>query len=240
MSGGRRTDRVHHRWVYESILGAVPGIEFSRVSALAVQIALFEAGVLGLAGVYGRWESVPAGTATVLVAAAGSGFLLTLGRRIRALAVPRWYSETLFGTGIEIVLSLVTFIGLLTYLFVVDPSSAETSLLETVLGDPLPAPAVFFTLLVIWDVCYRIGTGWWTSIVGLWRTIRLSSGLDRETAVEFQRIDAITIGFALVQLSLVPFVLEKSALVVALTGHVLAVTVVSGMSIVVLRMRLER
>jgi len=106
------------------------------------------------------------------------------------------------------------------------------------LGEPLPAPAVFFTLVVLWDVCYRIGTGWWASLIGLWRSLWLSEALDRETVDELRRIDAITIGFAWIQLSLVPFVVGHPILVAAVVGHVVAITLVSGASILVLhRMR---
>jgi len=89
--------------------------------------------------------------------------------------------------------------------------------------------------VVLWDVCYRIGTGWWASLVGLWRSLGLSGTFDRETADELGRIDAITIGFAWIQLSLVPFVDGHPILVAAIVGHVVAVTFVSGVSILVLR-----
>lgn len=223
------------RWVYESIVGSIPGIALSRAGALALQLVAFGAGVVVLAAGYGRWGSLPAGLAAVVVASAGSGFMLTIGRRTRRLAVPSRYTHALFGTGIEIVLGLVAFIALVTYLFVVDPRSGGESVLAGLFGDTLPAPAVFFTLVVLWDVCYRIGTGWWASLVGLWRSLTLAGGFDRETAAELGRIDAVTIGFAWIQLSLVPFVAGHPILVAAIVGHVVAITLVSGASILVLR-----
>jgi len=223
------------RWVYESILGSIPGVNLSRGAALGLQLVAFGAGVVVLAAGYGRWSGLPAGMAAVVVASAGSGFMLTIGRRTRRLDVPARYTHTLFGTGIEIVLGLVAFFALVTYLFVLDPRSGGESVLVGLLGEPLPALAVFFTLVVLWDVCYRIGTGWWASLVGLWRSLGLSGTFDRETADELGRIDAITIGFAWIQLSLVPFVDGHPILVAAIVGHVVAVTFVSGVSILVLR-----
>ncbi|WEL21168.1 hypothetical protein [Halorhabdus sp. BNX81] len=226
--------RSNQRWVYESIVGSIPGVSLSRGAALVLQLVIFEAGVVALAAGYGRWGSLPAGTVAVVVASAGSVFMLTIGRRTRRLDVPEQYTHTLFGTGIEIVLGLVAFFALVTYLFVLDPGSGGETVLTGLLGEPLPAPAVFFTLVVLWDVCYRIGTGWWASLIGLWRSLWLSEALDRETVDELRRIDAITIGFAWIQLSLVPFVVGHPILVAAVVGHVVAITLVSGASILVL------
>ncbi|WP_181684598.1 DUF7530 family protein [Halorhabdus salina] len=234
-SGQGPPDRPPERWVYESIAGSIPGVELTRTVALLVQLLVFEAGVLVLAIGYSRWDGLLAGTTAVVIAAAGSVFLLTIGRRIRRLDVPKRYTQVLFGSGIEIVLGLGSFIALLTYLFVIDPRSGGTTLLADLLGDPLPAPAVFFTLLVLWDVCYRIGTGWWASLVGLWRSVALGDTVDSATAEELVRIDAITIAFAWTQLALVPFVTDHIFLAAALVGHVVAVTLVSGVSILVIR-----
>jgi len=239
MTGYRSNDRERSdpRWVYESIAGSIPGVNLSRRVALALQIVVFGIGVLALAVGYGQWGSLPAGAVAVVVASAGSVFMLTIGRRTRRLDLPSRYTHLLFGSGIEIVLSLVAFFALVTYLFVVDPRSPGESLLVGLLGDPLPVPAVLFTLVVLWDICYRIGTGWWASLVGLWRSLWLSGEIDRETTAALARIDAITIGFAWIQLSLVPFVSNRPILVAAILGHVVAVTLVSGGSMLALRIR---
>lgn len=223
------------RWVYESILGAIPGVEFSRGQAMAIQLAVFEVCVLGVGLVYGRPESIPAGTAAVVVASAGSALLLTLARRLRTLNLPDTYLQVLFGSQIEIVLGLMSFVGLLTYLFVLDPQGPGQSLLVALLGDPLPPVGVFIALLILWDVCYRIGTGWWASLVGLWRSIRFGASFDRRTRRELGRTDALNIGFSWMQLLLVPFVRGHIILMIAIIGHVLAVTLVSGTSILLLR-----
>nr|WP_136686567.1 hypothetical protein [Halorhabdus amylolytica] len=227
--------RSNQRWVYESIAGALPGIELSRPAALLVQLLAFGTGVVVLAVGYDRWGSLPAGLAAVAVASAGSAFLLTLGRRIRDLDVPESYTQALFGTKIEIVLGLMSFVALVTYLFVIDQRNGGETLLVGVLGDPLPAPGVFLTLLVLWDVCYRIGTGWWASLIGLWRSLSLAEAIDTGTRRELQHLDVVTIGFAWTQLALVPFVRGHPLLVVALVGHVVAVSAVSSASIIVLR-----
>ena len=227
-------ETTYDRWVYESIVDAIPGVEFTRAQALAIQLVVFEAGVLGLAAVFDAWAAVPAGTAAVVVVSSGSALMLTLGRRIRGVDVPRVYTDVLFGTQIEIVLGVFSFVGLITYLFVVDPQTVGSSLLGDLLGRPYRAPVVAFTLVVLFDVCYRIGTGWWASIVGLWRTVMYGRTLAPESRAALLRADLVTIGFAWVQTIMLPFVAGHDLIFFAVAGHVLAVTLVSGASVLLL------
>jgi len=59
--------------------------------------------------------------------------------------------------------------------------------------------------------------------------------LETATKEAARRADALTIAFAGLQLLLVPFLLEEPLLLVAVSGHVAAVAVVSGFSILWLR-----
>lgn len=222
------------RWVYESIVGAIPGVRFSRVQAVAIQLGLFGLGVVVLGAVTDRWEAVPAGLAAVLVVSAGSVLMLTIGRRIRRLDVPQIYTHTLFGSQIEIVLGVLSFVGLVTYLFVADPRQTGQPLVEQLLGPEPSLVSVYFMLLVLWDVCYRIGTGWWASLVGLWRSVLFAEQFDPATREALIGVDLVTIGFAAVQVVLLPFLGEQPLLQVLVTGHVAAVAVVSGASILLL------
>jgi hypothetical protein len=221
-------------WVYESIVGAIPGLSLSQPVAVGIQFALFEGLILVFAAVYDLWPAVRAGTAAVAVAAAGSYVMLALGEEIRRLETPSSYRRLLFASSIEVVLGVVSFVALLTYLFTLDARSGQVPLFTLLLGESPPAPAVFITLMILWDLCYRIGTGWWASLTGLVRTVQYGDQFDAAAREQLLRIDLLTIGFALVQLILVPFVWGRTLLVVALVGHVLAVTLVSGSSAVLL------
>ena len=221
-------------WVYESIVGALPGIDLSRPFAVGLQLALFEVGVLLLAWYYDLWTAAVAGTAAVLVAAVGSVEMLRIGSFARSAAVPESYRRLLFGSSIEVVLAVLAYVALVTHLFVFDPRSG-TSLVETLFGPEPPVAVVYLTLLVLWDLCYRIGTGWWASVVALWRSARFR--FDPETVRALRRVDLETMGFGFVQLLLVPFLLGHPVLLVALVGHVLAVTAVTGLSVVLLHRR---
>jgi len=219
-------------WVYESIVGAVPGVDVSDRLAVVVQVLLFEAGVLALAVAYDLPGAVLPGTVAVLVAAAGSAFMLDIGERARGPDVPPTYRRLLFASSIEVVLGVVSFVFLVTYLFVWDPRDGAT-LFASLLGERPPVAPSALALLVLWDVCYRIGTGWWAAVVGLWRS--LARDLPPEAAARLAGVDVRTLAFGLLQAVLLPFVWGHPVLVVAVAGHVVAVVVVTAASLYVLR-----
>ncbi len=221
-------NRPVYRWTYESIVDAIPGITFPDWLALTVQFVLFEGLMVLLAWRYDLWHAVPAGTAAIVVATAGSALMLLIGRRVRDLSIPMAYRKLLFGSSIEVVLGVIAYVALVTYLLVYTPRTGAP-LLESLLGTSPPIPAVFLTLLVLWDVCYRIGTAWWASVTGFWVAVRYPT--EEATRRKLRRVDAFVIGFALLQLVLVPFVWGYDLLVFALVGHVVAVFCVSGSAI---------
>ena len=221
-------------WAYESIIGALPGVDLSRGEAIAIQLLLFETAVLVLAWYYNLWNAALAGTAAVAVAGVGSIEMLRISRTARMNETPEPYRRLLFSSSIEVVLAVLSFIALITHLFIFDPRTGGR-LVERLFGPDPPVLVVYLTLLVLWDLCYRIGTGWWASVVGLWRSVRFR--FDPETAATLRRADRETLLFGVVQLVLVPFLLEHQVLLAALVGHVAAVVVVSGTSLVLLRTR---
>ncbi|MFA1609599.1 DUF7530 family protein [Halobellus rubicundus] len=222
-------------WVYESIVGAVPGVDLTDLQAMAIQLVLFETGVLVLAWAYDLWNAVLPGTVAVAVAAAGSVVMRRFGRRTRRLDLPEPYRRLLFGSSIEVVLGVLAFVALVTHLFVFDPQTAGPGLLEGLFGPEPPVPAVYLTLLILWDLCYRIGTSWWAAVVALWRSLRFE--VDPETARQLRRLDATNVAFGLFQLAMVPFLLDRPVLLVAVGGHVVAVAVVSVAAMATLRVR---
>jgi hypothetical protein len=222
-------------WVYEGIVGGLPGIELSNTHAVAIQFGLFQVGILVFAAIYDLWSAALAGTAAVIVAAVGSVAMHRLGTQNRALDAPGAYYRLLFGSSIEVVLSVLAFIALVTHLFVFDVQSASEPLITGLFGSEPPVIVVYLVLLVCWDLCYRIGTSWWVAVVSLWRALTIPS--EAPTARRFARLDAENVGFALVQLLLVPFLRDQPILLLAVTGHVAAVTVVSAASIWLTRSR---
>jgi hypothetical protein len=223
-------------WVYESIVGALPGIRVSARLAIALQLGLFEAGIFLSAWYYDLWVAVPAGTAAVVIASVGSFEMLRISDLVRRVPTPASYRRLLFGSSIEVVLAVLAFIALVIHLFVVGPRG-ERSLLRALLGPNPPVPVVYLMLLVLWDVCYRIGTAWWASVAALWRSLRFR--FDAEVARTLRRSDLEVIAFATVQLLLLPFVADQPVIATVILGHVGAVYAVAGTSVAVLTVRLR-
>jgi hypothetical protein len=221
-------------WVYESLVGAIPGVAVADRTAVLLQFVGFEAVLVALAVAYDIPGALLPGTAAVLVAAAGSAFMLDIGRRARKPGVPVRYRRLLFASSIEVVLGVVAYVALLTYLFVYDPRDGAT-LFAGLLGERPPVLPAAFALLVLWDVCYRIGTGWWAAVVALWRS--LTYDFDADTAAVVRAVDRRTLAFGALQVVLVPFVWGHLPLVVAVAGHVVAVVGVTAASLLVLKQR---
>ena len=220
-------------WVYESIVGALPGVDIGERGAIALQIAIFETAVLLFAWVYDLWVAAVAGTAAIVVAAVGSVVMLRMGEWTRAAVVPAPYRRLLFGSSIEVVLGVLAFVALVTHLFVFDPRQATTPLLTVLFGADPPVVVVYLMLLVLWDLCYRIGTSWWAAVVGLWGAVRYR--FDEPTARAVRRVNLLNVGFGAAQVLVIPFILDQPVLLFAVGGHVVAVTVVSATAAALVR-----
>ncbi|WP_058993296.1 hypothetical protein [Haloarcula sp. CBA1127] len=235
MSGDSARPEYGETWVYESIIGALPGIRLPTWAAMAIQLLIFEVAIIALSWYYEVWSAAIAGTVVVFVATIGSAEMLRISTLIRRIDVPPTYRALLFASNVEVVLSVLAYIALLTHLFVFDPQVSSMPLLGRLFGPEPPVLVVYLTLLILWDVSYRIGTGWWASVTGLWRSARYR--FDPETARVFMRADLEIWGFGVLQLVLVPFVLDQPVLLAALVGHVIAVTAVTAVSVGLLRYR---
>jgi len=235
MSGDSAHPEYGETWVYESIIGALPGIQIPTWAAMAIQLLIFEVAIVALSWYYDVWSAAIAGTVVVFVATIGSAEMLRISTLIRRIDVPPTYRALLFASNVEVVLSVLAYVALLTHLFVFDPQVSSMPLLGQLFGSEPPVLVVYLTLLILWDVSYRIGTGWWASVTGLWRSARYR--FDPETARVFIRADLEIWGFGILQLVLVPFILDQPVLLAALVGHVIAVTVVTGVSVGLLRYR---
>jgi len=235
MSGDSARPEYGETWVYESIIGALPGIRLPTWAAMAIQLLIFEVAIVALSWYYGVWSAAIAGTVVVFVATIGSAEMLRISTLIRRIDVPPTYRALLFASNVEVVLSVLAYVALLTHLFVFDPQVSSMPLLDQLFGSEPPVLVVYLTLLILWDVSYRIGTGWWASVTGLWRSARYR--FDPETARVFIRADLEIWGFGVLQLVLVPFVLDQPVLLAALVGHVIAVTAVTAVSVGLLRYR---
>ena len=217
-------------WVYESIIAALPGIDVSTPLAITIQLAFFETGIVLAAWYYDLWSAAIVGTAAVFVAAVGSIEMLRISTLVRGQAIPETYRRLLFGSSVEVVLSVLAFIALVTHLFVFDGAR----FIRQLMGSEPPILVIYLLLLILWDVCYRIGTGWWTSVTALWRSYRYRAQFDAQTTRALRRADIENITFGILQLVLLPFLPKQSVLTAVLVVHVIAVGIITGVSILLL------
>lgn len=223
-------------WAYVSLISTLPGVSLDNRLTLVMQLGLFEGLAIGIAVWYDLWRALPVATVAIVIATVGSGLMGTLSTRIRTRSPPEPYRRLLFDSSIDIVMGLVPFIALVTYLLV-QGSGPNGGFLVRYLGDPLPPLAVGFTLVISWDLSYRIGTAWWASITGLWRTVAFGARFSPSARAGYVRIEILTIAFAGLQLLLVPFLWTDRLLALVVLCHVGAVVVVSSLSIGLLLLR---
>ncbi|WP_254537866.1 DUF7530 family protein [Halomarina litorea] len=234
MSGEGETDIYGSAWTYESIVGAfpLPGIDLSERALAPIQFAVFEAGVLLFAALTDAWGAVLPGTAAVLVATGGSVLMTRIATDVRSRDLPDTYRRLLFGANIETVLAVFAFVSMVVYLFSYDPARRTPGLLTELVGPDPGMVVLFFALLLLWDVCYRIAAGWWIAATSLWRSWRYDYG--STTARTLRRADAATAAFGGLQLVLVPFASGHPEVVASLVAHAVALALFTGGSALLL------
>jgi hypothetical protein len=151
-----------------------------------------------------------------------------LSERIHSANPPDSYRRVVFDSSIDIVMGLIAFITVITYLLI-DAYNPTNGFLARLFAGAPPAPVIFFALIIAWDLTYRIGIGWWTSITSLWRTVMVRTGQSRH--YDYHYADLYTIAFAALQLLLLPFLWPDRFLSYLLIGHVAAVLIVSSLAI---------
>lgn len=213
------------RWVFGSLIEAIPNVDPSESTALGLQFIGFTAALFVFAAVYNLWSGVGAGAVAITISTIGSALMLDISDKIRSADPPRVYQRLLFASGFDVLLGIVGMAVLLTYAFTIDPRDG-TTLFETLLGSNPPILPTFFGFVLFWDVCYRIGTAWWAALGGLWRAYAYE--FDDEAAKTFRQVDLRVLSFGLLQLALVPFVAGHPLLAGAIIGHAIAVAIVTG------------
>lgn len=219
---------ANRSWTYETIVNALPGVRVADWVAYCLQLG----GFASVAIVLWVWYGLPQTTlvtafVTIGVATLGSIELIYLSRRVRQADGSQRYWDLMFNSQIELVMGLVAFFIFVVYVFVVD-ARAGGGLLESLLGERPPVLVVFFMLVLVWDLCYRIGTAWWATVCSLWRA--LAEQPDVETRRQYWLLDGSIVLFSMSQLLVVFVVQGDWFLQGVVVGHVVAVGLVIGVA----------
>ncbi|MCZ7400140.1 MAG: hypothetical protein O8C62_10795, partial [Candidatus Methanoperedens sp.] len=120
------------------------------------------------------------------------------------------------------------------YLFYFGPD-----LLENWLGKNPHIILLLFVSLLIWDICYRMGLGIWTSVLALWRSLGLKKIAEKRTELEhtpytelrsLRRLDINNVFFGIISLLLIPLFQTDNFLITSIFIFMVFITLISVIS----------
>jgi nitroimidazol reductase NimA-like FMN-containing flavoprotein (pyridoxamine 5'-phosphate oxidase superfamily) len=234
------------KWIYEDIVGKIPPFSFlsNKYSIILQLLLLLVIGII-LGFIFDIEQiSMLYGLIAIVVAVSWSLLILQLAPTLRKFRAPlskdenellERYKNILFHQNhYEALPGVAIFIPFMYYIFY-----PGTDLLEMWLGkDPNTILLVFVSLL-IWDICYRMGLGLWTSALALWRSIRLKRLAEKRTELEhtpytelkyLQKLDINNVFFGLISLLLLPIFKTDDLLVTVILIFMFLVTFTSVIS----------
>ncbi len=234
------------KWIYEEIVGRIP--PFSMLSyQYSILLQLFFLLIIGL--ILGfvfdlGMISLLYGSLAILVAVSWSLLILQLGPTLRKFRAPlsrdenellELYKGILFHKNhYEAIPGLAIFITFMLYLFYYG-----SNLLESWLGKNPHTVLLLFVSLLIWDICYRMGLALWTSVLALWRSLRLKKLSEKRTELEhtpytelrsLRRLDINNAFFGIISLLLIPLLQTDRLLVTIIFTFMVFITLISAVS----------
>jgi len=222
-------EKKEMKWIYEIIVGSIPPFSLLpyRYSILLQLLLLLVIGLI-LGFIFNlKSVSLIYGSLGILVAVSWSLLILQLGPTLRKFRAPlskdenellERYRGILFHRNhYEAVPGLAIFITFMVYLF-----NFGGDLKEYWLGKDPHIILLLFVSLLIWDICYRMGLGIWTSILALWRSIKLKKLAEKRSELEhtpytelnyLQKLDINNVFFGMISLLLIPIIQHDGFLV---------------------------
>ena len=222
-------EKKEMKWIYEIIVGSIPPFSLLpyRYSILLQLLLLLVIGLI-LGFIFNlKSVSLIYGSLGILVAVSWSLLILQLGPTLRKFRAPlskdenellERYRGILFHRNhYDAVPGLAIFITFMIYLF-----NFGGDLKEYWLGKDPHIILLLFVSLLIWDICYRMGLGIWTSILALWRSIKLKKLAEKRSELEhtpytelnyLQKLDINNVFFGMISLLLIPIIQHDGFLV---------------------------
>lgn len=225
----QKDEKKEMKWIYEIIVGRIPPFSLLpyRYSILLQLLLLLVIGLI--LGYFFSLEPVSLlyGSLGILVAVSWSLLILQLGPTLRKFRAPlskdenellERYRGILFHRNhYEALPGLAIFITFMVYLF-----NFGSDLIEYWLGKDPDIILLLFVSLLIWDICYRMGLGIWTSILALWRSIKLKKLAEKRSELEhtpytelnyLRKLDINNVFFGMISLLLIPIIQHDGLLV---------------------------
>ena len=239
-------EKKEMKWIYEEIVGRIP--PFSLLSyKYSILFQLFFLLVIGLTlGFIFKLKEISMlyGSLAILVAVSWSLLILQLGPTLRKFRAPlskdenellEKYKAILFHRNhYEAIPGLAIFIPFMLYLYY-----WGDILLDSWLGKNPDIILLLFVSLLIWDICYRMGLGIWTSILAIWRSFRLMKLAEKRTELEhtpytelryLTKLDINNAFFGIISLLLIPLFHNNKFFVMIIILFMLFITLSSAIS----------
>ncbi|MCX9083432.1 MAG: pyridoxamine 5'-phosphate oxidase family protein [Candidatus Methanoperedens sp.] len=229
-----KSEQKEKKWIYEDIVGKIPPFSLlsTKYSILLQLLFLLVIGII-LGFVFDIEQiSMRYGLLAIVVAVSWSLLILQLAPTLRKFRAPlskdendllEKYKNILFHKNhYEALPGLAIFIPFMFYIFYLG-----TDMMEMWVGKEPNKILIVFVSLLIWDICYRMGLGLWTSALALWRSICLKKLAEKRTELEhtpytelkyLQKLDINNVFFGLISLLLLPiFKTDEFLVTVTLT-----------------------
>ncbi len=239
----QKDEKKEMKWIYEIIVGSIPPFSLLpyRYSILLQLLLLLVIGLI--LGYIFSLESVSLlyGSIGILVAVSWSLLILQLGPTLRKFRAPlskdenqllERYRGILFHRNhYEAVPGVAIFITFMVYLF-----NFGSGLIGYWLGKDPDIILLLFVSLLIWDICYRMGLGIWTSILALWRSIKLKKLAEKRSELEhtpytelnyLRKLDINNVFFGMISLLLIPIIQHDGFLVTVILVFFVFITLTS-------------
>ncbi|MBU3967292.1 MAG: pyridoxamine 5'-phosphate oxidase family protein [Euryarchaeota archaeon] len=231
------------KWIYEIIVVSIPPFSLLpyRYSILLQLLLLLVIGLI-LGFIFDlKTVSLLYGSIGILVAVSWSLLILQLGPTLRKFRAPlsmnenelleRYRGILFHRKHYEALPGLAIFITFMVYLF-----NFGSNLIEYWLGKDPSIVLLLFVSLLIWDICYRMGLGVWTSILALWRSINLKKLAEKRIELEhtpytelryLRKLDINNVFFGIISLLLLPIIQQDNYLVSIILAYFLFISLTS-------------
>lgn len=236
-------EKKEMKWIYEIIVGSIPPFSLLpyRYSILLQLLLLLVIGLI-LGFIFDlKTVSLLYGSLGILVAVSWSLLILQLGPTLRKFRAPlsidenelleRYRGILFHRKHYEALPGLAIFVIFMIYLF-----NLGSNLIEYWLGKDPSIVLLLFVSLLIWDICYRMGLGVWTSILALWRSLNLKKLAEKRIELEhtpytelryLRKLDINNVFFGMISLLLLPIIQQDNFLVSIILAYFLFISLTS-------------